>query len=197
MCIRDRLSACARLGVLDLGKWIHVYAHSIGYKGNIFVENALVDMYAKCGEIENAVNVFKNMVKNDLVSWNTIIGGLAVHGHASDALGFFHEMIKAGVQPDSVTFIGVLCACTHIGLVDRGLAYFHSMVDYSISPQIEHYGCVVDLYARAGRLGEALNIVKTMPMKADAVIWASILGACRIYKNVEVADIALEQLIEL
>ncbi|KAJ8440265.1 hypothetical protein Cgig2_001600 [Carnegiea gigantea] len=191
------LSACARLGALDLGKWLHVYAQSIGYKGNIFVENALVDMYAKCGEIENAVNVFRSMVKNDLVSWNTIIGGLAVHGHASDALDFFDEMIKAGVKPDAVTFIGVLCACTHMGLVDRGLAYFHSMADYSISPQIEHYGCVVDLYARAGCLDEALNFVKTMPMKADAVVWACLLGACRIYKNVEIAELALEKLIEL
>lgn len=191
------LSACARLGALDLGKWLHVYAQSIGYKGNIFVENALVDMYAKCGEIENAVNVFRSMVKNDLVSWNTIIGGLAMHGHASDALDFFDKMIKAGVQPDAVTFVGVLCACTHMGLVDRGLAYFHSMVDYSISPQIEHYGCVVDLYARAGCLDEALNFVKMMPMKADAVVWACLLGACRIHKNVEIAELALEQLIEL
>lgn len=191
------LSACARLGALDLGKWLHMYSQSIGYKGNIYVENSLMDMYAKCGEIENAINVFKSMVKKDLISWNTIIGGLAMHGHALDALDFFDKMKNGGLTPDMVTFIGVLCACTHMGLVDKGLTYFHSMDNYNIRPQIEHYGCVVDLYARAGRLDEALDFVKKMPVKADSIIWACLLGACRIYKRVEIAELALEQLIEL
>ncbi|CAO2820237.1 unnamed protein product [Amaranthus hypochondriacus] len=191
------LSACARLGALDLGMWLHVYAHRRGYKGNVFVENALMDMYAKCGQIEHAINVFKGLIKKDLVSWNIIIGGLAMHGHASDALAFFDEMKNVGVKPDAVTFVNVLCACTHIGLVDEGLAYFQSMTSYSISPRIEHYGCLIDLYARAGRLVEALSIVKGMPMKADAVIWACLLGASRIYKDAEIAELALEQLIRL
>ncbi|KAJ7943150.1 Pentatricopeptide repeat-containing protein [Quillaja saponaria] len=192
------LSACARLGALDLGKWIHVYAESIGYKGNLFVGNALIDMYAKCGVIENAVLVFNGMDRKDLISWNTIINALAMHGNAADALSLFNQMKNAGVKPDGITFIGILCACTHMGLVEDGLSYFQSMVeDYSIVPQIEHYGCMVDLLGRAGLLKQAMDFVRKMPIKPDAVIWAALLGACRLYKNVELAEVALERLIEL
>ncbi|KAK9684826.1 hypothetical protein RND81_10G235500 [Saponaria officinalis] len=191
------LSACARLGALDLGRWLQVYAQRRGYGGNIYVENALVDLYAKCGEIESAIYVFNGMVRKDLISWNTLIGGLAMHGHASAALTFFDDMKNAGVKPDGVTFIGVLCACTHMGWIDKGLACFQSMANYSLIPQIEHYGCLIDLYARGGRLCEALNVVKTMPMMPDAVIWACLLGASRIYKNVEVANLALSHLVHL
>ncbi|KAK9276701.1 hypothetical protein L1049_006237 [Liquidambar formosana] len=192
------LSACARLGALDLGKWLHVYAHSNGLKGNVYVGNALIDMYAKCGVIENAMDVFKSMGTKDLISWNTIIGGLAIHGHGADALSLFSEMRNSKEKPDGVTFIGILCACTHMGLVEDGFSYFQLMVDnYSIVPQIEHYGCMVDLLARAGLLDRAVDFVREMPMEADAVIWAALLGACRSYKNVEVAELALERLIEL
>ncbi|KAK8551165.1 hypothetical protein V6N13_119652 [Hibiscus sabdariffa] len=192
------LSSCARLGALDLGKWVHIYAENNGYKGNVYVGNALIDLYAKCGMIKNAVDVFRSMSKKDLISWNTIIGGLAMHGRGADALDLFSQMKNGGVVPDGITFIGVLCACTHMGLVEDGLAYFQSMVDdYSIEPQIEHYGCMVDLLARAGHLPQALYFVRKMPMEADAVIWAALLGACRVYKNVEVAELALEQLSKL
>ena len=192
------LSACSRLGALDMGKWVHVYAESIGYKGNLFVGNALIDMYAKCGVIENAVDVFNSLHRKDIITWNTIINGLAVHGHAADALSLFDQMKHAGVKPDEVTFVGVLSACTHMGLVRDGFSYFHSMVDcYSVVPQIEHYGCMVDLLGRAGLLEQAVNFVRKMPVKPDAVIWAALLGACRIYKNVEIAELALTQLIEL
>ncbi|KAL2899763.1 hypothetical protein RDABS01_024845 [Bienertia sinuspersici] len=179
------LLACARLGALDQGMWLHVYAQRIGYKGNIYVENALIDMYAKCGRIEYAVEVFKGMVKRDLVSWNTIISGLAMHGHASNALTFVERMKKAGVKPDGVTFLAVLCACTHIGLVDEGLAYFQSMADYCISPQVEHYGCLIDLYARSGHLSEALNLVKIMPMEqmlSYGVLYLGLLGYTKMLK---------------
>ncbi|EOY25883.1 hypothetical protein QUC31_011821 [Theobroma cacao] len=192
------LSACAKLGALDLGKWVHVYAENNGYKGNVYVGNALIDLYAKCGMIKNAVDMFKSMDKKDLISWNTIIGGLAMHGHGADALDLFYQMKNGGMNPDGITFIGVLCACTHMGLVEDGISYFLSMVDdYSIQPQIEHYGCMVDLLARAGLLPQALDFVKKMPMEADAVIWAALLGACRVYKNVEFAELALEHLITL
>ncbi|XP_021910129.1 pentatricopeptide repeat-containing protein At1g08070, chloroplastic [Carica papaya] len=192
------LSACARLGSLDLGKWIHIYAEKNGYKGNVYVTNALIDMYAKCGAIEIALYVFKGMERKDLISWNTIITGLAMHGHGAAALSLFHEMKNVSVKPDGITFIGVLCACTHMGLVDDGLSYFQSMVDdCSIVPQIEHYGCLVDLLSRAGLLVQAVEFVKKMPMEADAIIWAALLGACRVYKNVELAELALQHLIQL
>jgi pentatricopeptide repeat protein len=192
------LSACARLGAIDLGKWVHLYAESNGYKGNLYVGNALIDMYAKCGTVENAVDVFKSMGTKDLITWNTIINGLAIHGRGSDALTLFCQMKNAGEIPDGITFIGILCACTHMGLVEDGFSYFQSMVDdYSIVPQIEHYGCMVDLLARAGLLDQAVEFVRKMPMEADAIIWAALLGACRIYKNIELAELALERLIEL
>ncbi|KAI5579737.1 hypothetical protein BDE02_08G109800 [Populus trichocarpa] len=191
------LSACARLGALDLGKWVHVYAESHGYKGNVYVRNALMDMYAKCGVVETALDVFKSMDNKDLISWNTIIGGLAVHGHGADALNLFSHMKIAGENPDGITFIGILCACTHMGLVEDGFSYFKSMTDdYSIVPRIEHYGCIVDLLGRAGLLAHAVDFIRKMPIEADAVIWAALLGACRVYKNVELAELALEKLIE-
>lgn len=192
------LSACSRLGALDMGKWVHVYAESIGYKGNLFVGNALIDMYAKCGVIENAVDVFNCQDRKDIITWNTIINGLAMHGHAADALCLFDHMKNAGEKPDGVTFVGILSACMHMGLVRDGFSFFQSMVDhYSIVPQIEHYGCMVDLLGRAGRLDQAVNFVRKIPVKPDAVIWATLLGACRIYKNVEIAELALQKLIEL
>ncbi|KAI5419504.1 pentatricopeptide repeat-containing protein At1g08070, chloroplastic [Lathyrus oleraceus] len=192
------LSACSRLGALDMGKWVHVYAESIGYKGNLFVGNALIDMYAKCGVIENAVAVFNCLDRKDIISWNTIVNGLAIHGHAPDALSMFDRMKSEGEEPDGVTFVGILFACTHMGLVKDGFLYFKSMVDdYSTVPQIEHYGCMVDLLGRAGLLDKALSFIRNMPMEPDAVIWAALLGACRIYKNVEIAELALQRLIEL
>ncbi|WVZ26002.1 hypothetical protein V8G54_004546 [Vigna mungo] len=192
------LSACSRLGDLEMGKWVHVYAESIGYKGNLFVGNALIDMYAKCGVIEKALDVFNWLDVKDIITWNTIINGLAIHGHAADALSLFEQMKSAGEKPDGVTFVGILSACTHMGLVSDGFLHFQSMVDnYSVVPQIEHYGCMVDLLGRAGLMDQAVDFVRKMPMKPDAVIWAALLGACRMYKNVEIAEVALEQLIEL
>ncbi|KAL2344627.1 hypothetical protein Fmac_005912 [Flemingia macrophylla] len=192
------LSACSRLGDLEMGKWVHVYAESVGYKGNLFVGNALIDMYAKCGVIVSAVHVFNCLDVKDIITWNTIINGLAMHGYASDALRLFEEMKGVGERPDGVTFVGILSACTHMGLVKDGFLHFQSMVDdYSIVPQIEHYGCMVDLLGRAGLIDQAVDFVRKMPMEPDAVIWAALLGACRIYKNVEVAELALQRLIEL
>ncbi|KAG4939061.1 hypothetical protein GLYMA_16G115600v4 [Glycine max] len=192
------LTACSRLGDLEMGKWVHVYAESIGYKGNLFVGNALIDMYAKCGVIEKALDVFDGLDVKDIITWNTIINGLAMHGHVADALSLFERMKRAGERPDGVTFVGILSACTHMGLVRNGLLHFQSMVDdYSIVPQIEHYGCMVDLLGRAGLIDKAVDIVRKMPMEPDAVIWAALLGACRMYKNVEMAELALQRLIEL
>ncbi|PSR88284.1 Pentatricopeptide repeat-containing protein [Actinidia chinensis var. chinensis] len=204
MCPNDAtlvtvLSACARLGALDLGKWVHVYVESNGYKENIFVRNALIDMYAKCGSIDDSIDVFNGMNIKDLISWNTIIiNGLAVHGRDLDALSLFSQMKNTTEKPDGITFIGVLCACSHMGLVEDGFSYFHSMTDeYTIMPQIEHYGCMVDLLARAGRLDQAVDFVQKMPTEADGIIWTALLGACWSYKNIRMAELALQRLIEL
>ncbi|KAI3817357.1 hypothetical protein L1987_11147 [Smallanthus sonchifolius] len=152
------LSACSKLGALELGKWVHLYAVNNGYKENAYVGNSLIDMYAKCGVITSAVDVFMGMNKKDLISWNTVINGLAMHGHGPEALRIFHDMKNSKQKPDGITFIGVICACSHMGLVKDGFKYFNSMVDeYSIIPQIEHYGCMVDLQSRAGLIEEAVE----------------------------------------
>ncbi|CAN1772905.1 Pentatricopeptide repeat-containing protein At2g20540 [Linum perenne] len=191
------LSACARLGALDLGRWIHVNAKASGYKENLYVGNALIDMYAKCGVMESAVDVFRSMKRKDLISWNTMICGLAAHGHGADALNMFTEMKDAGERPDAITFTGILSGCVHMGFVHGGFSYFHSMIDdYSIEPRIEHYGCMVDLLARAGLLAQAVDFIFKMPIEADAVMWATLLAACRVYKNVEFAELALGKLVE-
>ncbi|KAK7256994.1 hypothetical protein RIF29_30648 [Crotalaria pallida] len=143
-----------------MGKWVHLYAESIGYKGNLFVGNALIDMYEKCGVIGNALDVFNIIDRKDVFTWNTIINGMAMHGHAADALSLFDHMKNAGVKPDEVTSVGVLSACVLMGLVRDGFSFFQSMVDhYSIVPQIQHYGCMVDLLGRAGLLDQAVNFV--------------------------------------
>lgn len=192
------LSACARLGALDMGKWLHKYAKNNGYEDNIFVCNALIEMYGKCGAVESAMGVFRKMGKKDLITWNSMINVLALHGHGVGALDLYSEMRSAGERPDGITYVGILSACSHLGLVDDGFKYFLSMVDkYSIVPQIEHYGCMVDILTRAGLLKHAVDFVQNMPIKADAIIWTTLLGACRVHKNIDFAELALQKLIEI
>ncbi|XP_051145855.1 pentatricopeptide repeat-containing protein At3g29230-like isoform X2 [Andrographis paniculata] len=192
------LTSCARLGALEFGERVHDYADGKGLGKNIYVCNGLVDMYAKCGAMDRAVDVFEKMAKRDLISWNTAINALAVHGDGGNALRLFDEMKIVGERPDGVTFIGILCACSHMGLVKDGLDHFRSMTsDYSIEPRIEHYGCVVDLLARNGLLREAFDFVRNLPFEADGVIWTALLAASRVHKKIEFAEVALEKLVEL
>lgn len=193
------LSACAKLGAFEFGKRVHKHGEGLGYdKVNVNFKNALVDMYAKCGAIEMAMEVFNGIQRRDLISWNTVINGLAAHGHGNEALDLFREMRACGVRPDKITFVGVLCACRHMGLVEDGLAYYSSMfTDFSITPQIEHCGCMVDLLSRAGLLTQAVEFINKMPVKADAVIWATLLGASKVYKKLEVGELAHEELVKL
>ncbi|XP_076891566.1 pentatricopeptide repeat-containing protein At3g29230-like [Bidens hawaiensis] len=192
------LAACAESGLLWLGKLVHQSIKRNKYQCSTLVENALIDMYAKCGSLNKALTIFKAMKKKDLVSWNATIHGLAMHGHGSEALDLFTKMKELGFVPDKVTFIGVLCACTHGGYIDKGIEYFYTMErDYGIPPEIEHYGCVIDLLARGGRLQEAFRLVKTMPVEPNVIIWGALLGACRLYNAVELAQEVLEHLVKL
>ena len=153
------------------------------------VGNALISMYSKCGSIRDARLVFDGMVIRDVISWTAMIGGLAMYGCGQVALQLFEQMKKEGVRPDSLTFVNVLSACSHTGLVDEGRRYFNTMSqDHCFLPTIVHYGCLVDLLGRAGHLDEAENIIKTMPLKADAAIWGTLLGACRLHGNVMLAE---------
>nr|CAD1830293.1 unnamed protein product [Ananas comosus var. bracteatus] len=193
------LPACASLGAMGLGERIERYARENGLVGNVFVSNALVEMYAKCGSIERARRVFDEMgERRNLCSWNSMIMGLAVHGRCKQALELFHEMLAVGIAPDDITFVGVLLACTHGGLVDQGKHFFYSMeTEFSLTPKIEHYGCVVDLLGRAGLLKEAYTLIKSMPMEPDSVIWGALLGACSFHGEVEIAEIAASFLFKL
>eukprot|EP01018_Ginkgo_biloba_P039317 Gb_36398 [translate_table: standard] len=192
------LPACGNLVALEQGKEIHEHMIISGFQSDVFVENTLVDMYAKCGSIEDASKVFDKIPKRNVISWTTMIVGYAMHGCGREALELFERMQQSGTNPDHVTFVGVLCACCHAGLVDQGWQYFDCMSKYyHITPTMEHYGCMVDLLGRAGRLDEAQNFINKMPIKPDVGVWGSLLGACRIHINIEVGEHAAEQLLEL
>lgn len=192
------LPACAQLGALEIGKWIHMYSDKSGLLRSTCVCNALIEMYAKCGCIGPALQLFNHMLERDVISWSTMIGGLAYHGKARKAIELFRDMEKAKVEPNGITFLGLLSACAHAGFWSEGLKYFDSMrKDYRLEPEIEHYGCLVDLLGRSGRLDLALEMIEKMPMKPDSKIWGSLLNSCRIHCNLGIAIIAMEHLLEL
>ncbi|KAL6623530.1 hypothetical protein ACP70R_033409 [Stipagrostis hirtigluma subsp. patula] len=193
------LAACAESGSLALGKRIHRYVRTRKLGKSTNVCNALMDMFCKCGCVNRADYIFDTeIVEKDTVSWNTIIGGFAMHGHGDKALELFARMKQQGFRPDAVTLINVLSACTHMGLVEEGRRYFSNMeTDYGIIPQIEHYGCMVDLLGRGGLIEEAVDLIKTMPWEPNEVIWGSLLSACRLHKNVEYAEMAVNELSKL
>ncbi|KAK7392439.1 hypothetical protein VNO78_20878 [Psophocarpus tetragonolobus] len=196
------LSACARLGALELGRRIHhkydgesrLCGHHRGFTC------AVVDMYAKCGSIDTALDVFcrtSNNMKTTFL-YNSVISGLSHHGLGKHALTLFGEMRLLGLEPDEVTFVALLCACGHSGLVDDGKRLFESMLSvYGVSPQMEHYGCMVDLLGRAGHLNEAYCLIQNMPFKANAVIWRALLSACKVHGNVELARLASQELLAM
>ncbi|ESQ41503.1 hypothetical protein EUTSA_v10015396mg [Eutrema salsugineum] len=200
--ILSLLSACADLGDSETGKRIHLYiletdsvSSSIHLGTPIW--NALIDMYAKCGSIESAIQVFTGMKDRDLSTWNTLIVGLALH-HAEGSIEMFEEMQRLKVRPNEVTFIGVILACSHSGRVDEGREYFRLMREmYNIEPNIKHYGCMVDMLGRAGLLDEAFMFVESMEIEPNAIVWRTLLGACRIYGNVELGKYANEKLLSL
>lgn len=192
------LAACANVGALGLGLWIHRFVLKQDFKDNIRVNNSLIDVYSRCGCIEFARQVFQKMQKRTLVSWNSIIVGCAANGFAEEALEHFDLMQKQGFKPDGVSFTGALTACSHAGLIEKGLEYFDNLTKvYRISPRIEHYGCMVDLYSRGGRLEEALNIVENMPMKPNEVVLGSLLAACRTQGDIVLAERLMKYLVDL
>ncbi|KAJ6406247.1 hypothetical protein OIU84_009885 [Salix udensis] len=149
---------------------------------NVELSNALIDMFAKCGDVDKATNLFRSTRERNIVSWTSVIGGLAMHGRGVEAVAVFEEMIRSGVTPDDVVFIGLLSACSHSGLVDKGKKYFDSMrKEFGIVPKIEHYGCMVDMLCRAGLVKEALKFVQEMPIDPNPVVWRTLINACRAH----------------
>jgi len=192
------LSACAQLGAADLGRWIQVYADQQGFKLNCHLCTALVDMYSKCGHLERALKVFYSVKRKDVFAWSAMIAGLAMHGHGRAAIDIFYRMQEAGVRPNAVTFINLLSACSHTGLVEEGKFFFGQMLPvHEIEPQAEHYSCMVDVLGRAGYLDEAMDLIQKMPIPHTASVWGSLLGACSIHGNVDLAEVAFSRLLEL
>ncbi|KAL8140176.1 hypothetical protein V2J09_006197 [Rumex salicifolius] len=194
------LSAIASLGSLEKGIWAceYIKTNSIPLNDNLIA--AVIDMYAKSGSISTALEFF-NQIKDKVTSispWNAVLCGLAVHGHAHESLSVFEALQGVSIKPNSITFIGVLAACCHAGMVEAGKQYFNIMKSrYNIDPNIKHYGCMVDLLGRSGSLQEAEDMIRKMPMKADVVIWGTLLAACRTHGNVEIGERAANSLASL
>ncbi|XP_007032614.2 PREDICTED: pentatricopeptide repeat-containing protein At5g15340, mitochondrial [Theobroma cacao] len=192
------LSACAQSGDVLMGGWVHVYGlKMMGMEMDIMVGTALVDMYSKCGRVDTAVKVFECMPRRNLVAWNAMLSGLAMHGRGRVVVEMFPRMIEE-VKPDDLTFIAVLSACSHSGLVDQGSCYFDSLESvYGITPKIDHYACMVDLLGRAGRLEEAETLIKQMPIAPNEVVLGSLLGSCSAHGKLQLGEHALQRLIEM
>lgn len=192
------IQACAALSALEQGKLIHAYILRNGLDSILPVMNALVTMYARCGDLKLGEAVFNQMDKRDVVSWNSMISSYAIHGFGSKSLKTFREMVQLGVSPTPISFISVLGACSHSGLVDEGKLLFESMVkEHGIHPSVEHYACMVDLLGRANRLDEAAKIIADMRDEPGPMVWGSLLGSCRIHCNVKLAEWASSKLFEL
>ncbi|KAL2556448.1 Pentatricopeptide repeat-containing protein [Forsythia ovata] len=192
------LSACAQLGAMDLGGWIHVYIKKEGIRLNCHLITALIDMYSKCGDLEKALEVFHSVDKRDVFVWTAMIAGLAMHGFGRDAIELFLKMQEAKVEPNCVTFTNLLSACSHSGQVEEGRDFFRQMeLVYNVVPVVKHYACMVDILGRAGLLEEAMELIKNMPMAPAASVWGALLGACRLHSNVDLAEHAFARLVEL
>ncbi|PKA62789.1 Pentatricopeptide repeat-containing protein [Apostasia shenzhenica] len=194
------LPACAHSAALDQGESIHEYARSMGFDSHPIVQIALVGMYAKCGSLLKAHHCFDQIPEKNksVVAWNTMITAYSSHGRGEEAVSSFEKMISSGIHPDAVSFTGLLSGCSHSGLVDQGLKYFDSMSSvYSVEPTHEHYACLVDLLGRAGQLEKAMKIINQMKIDPGPSIWGALLSACRIHRNLELAEIAAKRLFVL
>ncbi|KAL6569478.1 hypothetical protein OROMI_013992 [Orobanche minor] len=196
--VSSALSSCAELALLDLGQQIHANSIKSGLGSSLSVDNSLVSLYAHCGYLENAGKVFNSMKTRNVISWTALIVGYAQNGEGLKSLQFYDEMIACGVKPDFITFIGLLFACSHAGLTERGRYYFESMTkDHGINPGPDHYACMIDLLGRSGKINEAEELLNKMTVKPDAALWKSLLSACRMHGNIDLAKKAARALIEL
>lgn len=192
------LGACAVQASVDPGKQIHAYILRMSIKMGKKLLSALIDMYSKCGNISYAEKLFGEGSYCDTILYNIMIAGFAHHGHESKAFAFFEQMLECGLRPDPATFIAVLSACRHCGLVKMGENYFQSMTkEYNLHPEIDHYACMIDLYGRANQLTKAVAFLKTVPIELDATIWGAFLHACKVNRNAKLATEAEQKLFQI
>ncbi|KAJ3701134.1 hypothetical protein LUZ61_004839 [Rhynchospora tenuis] len=192
------LSGAARVGLLTKGQKLHAQLLKAGYGSGLAICNSLITMYSRCGYLDDACKVFSEMSRRNVISWTSMITGYAKHGYADTALALFDQMISSGVRPNGTTYTAVLTACSHAGLVHQGKEHFSSMQRvHKILPRMEHYACMVDLLGRSGLLDEAMNFINSMPMKADTLVWRTMLGACKVHGNVELGEIAAKNILQI
>lgn len=193
------LSGCAHMGSLGVlvGKSAHGFITKNGWELNVELGTVLVDMYAKCGYMKNARQVFELMPERNVVTWTALICGSAQNGFSKEALTLFETMQTAGVRPNELTLTGILSACMHTGLVDEGRKYFKMIEELGLEPRIQHYGCMVDILGKAGRLDEAYEIIRTMRLEPNAVVWGSFLSACREHEQFEMAEKVIDQVLKM
>ncbi|XP_024317926.1 pentatricopeptide repeat-containing protein At4g20770 [Brachypodium distachyon] len=192
------INSCARLSSVPQGRQIHAQIVKDGYDQNVYVGSALIDMYAKCGNMDDARVFFDCMVTKNIVAWNEMIHGYAQNGFGEKAVDLFEYMLTTEQRPDGVTFIAVLTGCSHSGLVDEAIAFFNSMEStYGITPLAEHYTCLIDGLGRAGRLVEVEALIDNMPCKDDPIVWEVLLAACAVHHNAELGECAAKHLFRL
>ncbi|KAI3675221.1 hypothetical protein L1987_84807 [Smallanthus sonchifolius] len=192
------LGACAMQAVIDPGKQLHGYILRTKIQTNVKIVSSLIDMYTKCGNIVYAQRIFRRLEVKDSVIYNVMMSGFAHHGYEEQAFDLFDEMVKDGFTPDNVTFIAVLSACRHSGLVKTGEGYFKLMTEkYNIVPEIDHYACMIDLYGRANELKEAMEFIRKIPIELDVVILGTFLSACKLHKNLELAREVEDELLRI
>lgn len=190
--------ACAKLGAMHKAKLIHDYISRKRFYLGVILGTAMIDMYAKCGSIDAARQIFDMMKEKNVVSWSAMIAAYGIHGFGRKALDLFPMMLQSGISPNRITFVSVLSACSHAGLVDEGRQFFYSMwEEYGIKPDVKHYTCMVDLLGRAGRLDEAFDLTDSMTVEKDEGLWGALLGACRIHGSIGMAEKAAKCLLEL
>ncbi|XP_051116541.1 pentatricopeptide repeat-containing protein At2g03880, mitochondrial isoform X2 [Andrographis paniculata] len=190
------LRACTSLALLELGRQVHV--NVLKFDRDLVLNNALLDMYCKCGSLEDANRIFCRMVVKDVISWSTMIIGFAQNGYSQRALDLFNAMKVSGPNPNYITMLGVLFACSHAGLLNEGMYYFESMKKlYGIDPGREHYGCVIDLLGRAGKFDNVMKLIREMKCEPDAVTWRALLGACRVHRKMDLAEFAAKKVLSL
>ncbi|KAL2254104.1 UNVERIFIED_CONTAM: putative pentatricopeptide repeat-containing protein [Sesamum indicum] len=196
--IASVLPACGDLSAVSLGKQIHEYVEMRGLKPNLSIENALIDMYAKCGCLVEARKVFDEMQIKDVISWTSMMSAYGRSGKGQEAIELFSKMQDLGLAPDSIAFVSILSACSHAGLLSEGRNYYRLMTEeYKIVPRLEHYTCMVDLLGRAGRLDEAYTHIKQMPMEPNDRVWGALLSACHVYNNMDIGVVAADHLFQL
>ncbi|KAL2546680.1 putative pentatricopeptide repeat-containing protein [Forsythia ovata] len=180
------IQACSNLGYIEKGKWIHNKLITFGVTKDMYMDTALSNMYARCGDLQMARRVFDSMTERSMVSWSVMIGGYGMHGHIDAAVSLFNKMVESGIRPNDVAFMNILSACSHAGYVEEGKFYFNSMIkDFDVKPNSEHYSCLVDMLSRAGDLNGAYEVVNSMPFPADASIWGALVNGCRIHQRMD------------